>query len=105
MDVSSQRIALLSDDESELPMRFQAQDAINYMDAGFIEFACPFDVVLLIKPSFEFYHRSNLFPQLAGANQCGRNRRIWAGPVKTNLDCQDIRIVHCFVNELCYAVV
>src|SRR5215210_9211120 len=70
------------------------------MHAGFTKPLGPLDVVLFVKPGFDFYYRRHLFAALAGFNQCLRNRRLFPRAVETHLNGQYLRVVSRYVDKI-----
>src|SRR5580698_5292691 len=72
-------------DQRELAMRFQADDAVEHLHAGFLQITRPANIRRLVKSSFQFDDDGHFFFG-RGIDQRADDRRIFAGAVERLLD-------------------
>ena len=86
-------IGIAPDDEKRFAMCLQTDDAINDMCARFLEALGPLNVGRLVEAGPKFDQRRNLFARASGVNQRFDDRRIAAGAVERDFDCENLRVL------------
>jgi len=86
MEVGAEMVFLPADDEEHLAMGFQADEAIDHVNAGFLHLFGPGDVVGFIKAGLEFNKNGHLFFVVSGGDQSIEDRGIAAGAVQGHFD-------------------
>src|SRR5947209_11445408 len=100
MHVTTKHIAFAPDYERHLAVRLQSHNAIDDVNASLFQPLCPLNVVLFIKTRFEFYKCSDLFAALARFNQHWRNGRVRTCAIKTDFDCEHVRVTRRLSYEI-----
>ena len=92
MNISAYSILFPPDNKGDLAVCFESQQAIYHMASRFLQLLRPDNIILLIKPGFQFYQHRHLLPILRRLLQSCHNRGIAADTIKRLLDSQHIRI-------------
>lgn len=74
-------------------MSFEADEAVDHMDAGLLHFFGPGDIVGLIKAGLEFDQHRDLLFVAGGLDQGIDHGRVAARPIERHFNGQDIRIL------------
>ena len=69
VDVAANAIVLAANDEGDLAMRLQADEAEDDVDAGFFQFAGPEDVAFLVEAGLQFDDGGHLLAVVGGELQ------------------------------------
>ena len=99
MDIMPESIGIAPDDKQRFAVRFQPNYAIDDVGAGFFEPPRPLDIHRLIEAGAQFHDRGDLFSCLRRINQRLNDRRIAAGTIESDLDCQHLRVGCRFLDE------
>src|SRR3954466_8590694 len=93
MDVTAQVfIIFAADDERDLAVDFESDDAIDDMDARFFEPLGPLDIMLFVKARLDLDNRGHLLALFASFDERLWNGRVLARAVKAHLDGEHIRV-------------
>jgi hypothetical protein len=90
--VATKPLGLLSDDQRELGVGLEPDDAIDHVYAGMLELAGPGDVGLLVEPRLELDHGEHLFAGLRGVDQGVDDGGVAAGAIEGLLDGEHPRV-------------
>src|SRR4030095_10345989 len=104
MAVTANAIGLLADLQTELAMRFIADQTVHHMGPDLLQRARPRDVRLFIEAGLKLDEHRYLFAGVARPSQSLRNRRIGADAVKRHFDGQHLRVLRRFFDETSYRV-
>src|SRR6185295_11965708 len=88
VDVAADAVFLAADDEGDLAMRLQADEAEDDVDARFLQLAGPEDVAFLVEPSLQLDDGGHLLAAVGGEGERLDDRRIGAGAIERLLDGQ-----------------
>ena len=97
--VAAQPVGLLPDDEAQLGVRLQPDDAVDDVDAGVLELAGPRDVVLLVEAGLDLDDREHLLARLGGVDEGVDDRGVAARAVERLLDRQHPRVGRGLLDE------
>src|SRR5262245_12912969 len=100
VDVASQGVAFLTNDESHLRMRLQADHPINDVRSGLLQPSRPQNVVLFVESRLELDQHGDLFPAFGGFDQRTDDGRIAADAIERRLYRQNVRIFRRRAKEL-----
>ena len=93
MHIMPEPIGIAPDDEERFAMRLQTDHAVNDMRARFLQPARPLNVGRFVEARAQFDQRGHLFAGVGRVDQRLDDRRIAAGAVKRDLDCENLRIL------------
>ena len=87
VDVAADAVVLAADDQRDLAVRLQADEAEDDVDAGLFQFARPEDVAFLVEPGLQLDDGRHLLAVVGGplqapgrsANRCGAVERLLDG--------------------------
>src|SRR5437763_2826386 len=99
--VAAERVALAPDDERDLAVRLQSDDAVDDVHARLFEALRPLDVVLLVEARLEFDERRHLLAARAGLDERLRDGRVLARAVEADFDCGHVGVVRRARDEVC----
>ena len=85
--------------KSKFAMRFQSDNAVINLHAGFLQTARPADVGSFVETCFQFYDDGDFFTR-GGADECANDGRILAGAIKSLLDAENVGIVRGAFDKL-----
>ena len=69
VDVAADAVVLAADDQGDLAVRLQADEAEDDVDAGLLQLARPEDVALLVEPGLQLDDRGHLLAVVGGPLQ------------------------------------
>ena len=92
MGIDLNTILFLAHNKRRLGMCLQSDETIGHVDACVFKGSRPFDVSLFIETGLQFNQDGHLFAPLRGLDQRPADRRVGAGPVKRQLDRQNLRV-------------
>ena len=81
-------------------MGLEAGEAVDDVDAGFLQLLGPLDVVRLVEAGFQLHQRGDLLPVLRGLDESADERGIAAGAVKRLLDRKHLRIAGGLLDKI-----
>src|SRR4029079_18810332 len=91
--------ALTSDDEADLRVGLEPDEAVDDVGARLLELAGPDDVRLLVEAGLDLDEDDDLLAALGGADQVADDRAVARGPVERHLDRQDLGVVDRLADE------
>src|SRR5438105_15860101 len=100
MEITSDTILLLANDQREFGVRLQTADSIHDMDPGFLQRTSPLDVGRFIEPCLEFNHYGYLLAAVGCFRQGSYDLRVTAGAIQSLLDREYIRVFCCLLDEI-----
>ena len=89
MRVAADAVGLLAHDEAQLRMRLQVDEAVDDVDARFLQPVGPGDVVPLVEARLQLHEHGDLLARVRRLYQEIDERRIVADPVERHLDRDD----------------
>ena len=92
VDVAAQAVVVAPHDEGDLAVDLVVHDAIDDVDAGFLEAARPSDVVRLVEARFQLGDGGDLLAIAHGVHERADDARVAAGAVERLFDGEDVRI-------------
>ena len=90
--VTADLVLLAPDDERDLAMGLQADDAVDHVDARLLERLRPLDVLLLVEPRLQLHEHRDLLAVFRRADERGKDRRVRVRPVQGHLDRDRLRV-------------
>ena len=99
VEVAAEPRALAADDERDLRVRLEPDEAVHDVRAGLLEAAGPDDVVLLVEAGLDLDQDDDLLALLRRADQRPDDRGVAGRPVQRLLDRQDVGVVGGLVDE------
>src|SRR5260370_5684340 len=99
VDITPDLLPLSADDQGDLGVRLEPDDAVDDVDANLRERLSPRNVRLFVTARLQLDQGHHLLATLGGAYQRANDRAERArGPVQGLLDCQDVRVLRCLVD-------
>lgn len=102
MDIPADSIGFAPDDQAHFAVDFVADQPVNDVDTGFLEFSRPEDVVGFVETGFEFDDGCDLFAVADSVHQGADDAGIAAGAIEGLFDGQDIRILRGLLEKIDY---
>ena len=99
MGVDADPFILLAGNQTYLGMGLHVQFGEDNSYAAFLKDLRDFDVVMLVKPSFQFDKHRDQFPFIRCIQQCADDLAVIADTVQRNLDADHIGIIGCILQE------
>ena len=90
--VAAQPVAVVADNERELAVRLEPDQAVDDVDAGLLELLAPVDVVLLIEAGLDLHQGQHLLAVAGSLDECLHDGGVPARPVERLLDREDMRV-------------
>ena len=90
--VTPDLVLLAPDDERDLAVRLQADDAVDHVDARLLERLGPLDVLLLVEARLQLHEDRDLLAVLGRADERGEDRRVRVRAVQGHLDRDRLRV-------------
>src|SRR5262249_31782547 len=97
--IAAQLVLLLPHDEGDLRVGLQSDQAVNDVDARFLQPFRPLNIRFFIEAGLEFYEHRDLFAVLSGFDQRFDYRRILAHAVERLFDRQHVRVTRRLAQE------
>ena len=100
MDVARELAGLAADDQRELGVRLQLDEAVDHLHARPLEVARPADVGLLVEARLELDERGDRLARFGRLGELPHDRRVVRGAVERLLDGDDVGILRRLAEEL-----
>ena len=91
--VAAQAFGFVAHDQGGFGVRLQAHDAVDHVDADFLQFLRQGNIALLIEARFEFHDGDHLLAGFRRRDQGGNERIVVARAVKRDLDGHHVGII------------
>src|SRR4051812_21542946 len=97
-------VAFAAHHQATLRMDFETNQPVHYVHAGFLELACPENIVRFIESCAQLHHGGHLFAVLHRAFQGTNNSGISTSTIKRLLYRQHVRVSRRLLEEFDNAV-
>ena len=90
--VAPDLVLLAADDERDLAVRLEADDAVDHVDARLLERLRPLDVLLFVEARLQLHEDRDLLAVLGRADERGEDGRVRVRAVQGHLDRDGLRV-------------
>ena len=97
--VVAQHAVFLADDEGELAVRLEPDEAVDDVHAGLLELARPDDVRRLVEARLDLDEREHLLARLGRVDERLHDRAVARGAVERLLDGEHVRVARRLLEE------